>query len=303
MYLKVLVLFFLFNSYLGAECIGVVTAGGGKGFWTEVRKGAQSAARELGISVYVRGAVDEINTKGQLSIIDTVINQEGCIGLVLAPNSKKHLKIVSELKRKGIPTVYIDRDIQGERVSVIKTNNELAGKLAAQEMVRVLKGKGKVAVLRLNKSVSTTNIRENSFIKEAKKGGLEVVIDEYIGTRVGDARKNAYEILSIRDDITGIFTPNESTSMGVIKVLERLNQVGKIIHIGFDSSSFMIQSLKSEHIYGFIVQKPFMMGYEGVYAVYSVLQGNTVKKQLDTGVIFVHKNNIDKVNVRKFLGQ
>ncbi|MCP4326152.1 MAG: substrate-binding domain-containing protein [Psychromonas sp.] len=81
---------------------------------------------------------------------------------------------MKQLKQKGILTVYIDRDIGGERLSVLKTNNLSAGRLAGKEMVKALKGEGKVAVLRYRNSVSTTNEREKGFIEEVVKGGLKL---------------------------------------------------------------------------------------------------------------------------------
>lgn len=130
-----------------AQCIAVITAGGGQTFWRDVREGAVQAGKELEIKVYVRGAIDESNIQGQKHLINTLMRQ-GCQGLVLAPNAKERKKDVAQLKHQGIPTVtvYVDRDIGGDRISVIKTDNFAAGELAGREMVKALKGK--VAVFR-----------------------------------------------------------------------------------------------------------------------------------------------------------
>lgn len=44
-------MFFCFESFATAECVGVVTAGGGQGFWGDVIKGANHAGKELGIEI------------------------------------------------------------------------------------------------------------------------------------------------------------------------------------------------------------------------------------------------------------
>ena len=289
------------GTVVWAECIGVITAGGGKGFWGDVRKGALQAGKELGIAVYVKGAVDESNVKAQRLIIDYMI-EKGCRGIVIAPNSVERSKDVAQLKARGITTLYVDRDIGGERISVIKTDNTSAGELAGREMVKALKGKGRVAVLRFSKDVATTTSRANGFIKEAVKGGLEIVVDEYLGTMVGDARRKALKILKRAGNVDGIFTPNESTTMGTIDSLRSLNMAGKVIHIGFDSNEFMIKALKSNDIYGFVVQRPFEMGYQGVNTVYQALQGKNVKNKIDTGVIFVNRKNLTDPKIKEILG-
>ena len=290
--------FLFFGTIVEAECIGVVTAGGGKGFWGDVEKGARQAGKELGISVHVRGAVDESNVKAQRLLINYMI-EKGCRGIVLAPNTEERKKDVAQLKAQGITTVYIDRDIGGERISVIKTNNSLAGELAGREMVKALKGKGRVAVLRFSKDVTTTTSRANGFIKEAVKGGLEIVVDEYLGTMVGDARRKALKILKKAGNVDGVFTPNESTTMGTIDSLRALNMAGKVVHIGFDSSEFMINALKSNDMYGFVVQRPFEMGYQGVNTVYQAMQGKSVNNRIDTGVVFVNREHLTNTKIKK----
>lgn len=294
-------MFFCFGSHATAECIGVVTAGGGQGFWGDVIKGANQAGKELGIEIHARGAVDEANVEGQRYIIESTM-KFGCKGLVLAPNSKDRKKDVAKLKAQGIPTVFIDRDIGGDRISIIKTENFSAGEKAGIEMAKALGGKGKIALLRFNEDVVSTTAREKGFIKGATGGGLEIVVDQYIGTMVGEARSEAYRILKGSKKIDGIFTPNESTSLGVIKALERLNKAGKVVHIGFDAHKIMIESLKSKHIYGFIVQRPFQMGYQGVHTVYRAIRGKDIKQKVNTDVVFISRENINNTEIIKILG-
>lgn len=298
--MMVFALLFLSPPSIAAECIAVITAGGGQGYWQSVIKGANQAAKELNIKIYARGAIDEVNEGGQRRIIDSAI-QLGCTGLVLAPNSEQQKEVVRQLKAQGIPTVFIDRDIGGDRISVIKTANFAAGEKAAREMAKALYGKGKIALLRMDNQVVSTTARENGFAKAATAEGLEIVIDRYIGTRIGEARNNAYQILKESVNIDGIFTPNESTSIAVIKVLEQLNKSEKIIHIGFDAPKIMIAALRAERISGFIVQNPFQMGYLGVYTVHNALHGKAVNAEVNTDAIFISRENINHADIQEIL--
>ena len=284
-----------------ANCIGVVTAGGGAGFWQEVRQGAQQAAKDLNIQVIVRGPIDEANSKGQSSVIKSIIKW-GCKGLVLAPNSKDRKKDVKSLKEKGIPTVYIDRDVGGDRISVIKTQNYQAGILAGIQMSKALKGQGRVALLRMSEDVVTTTHRENGFINAAVGGGLEVIYEGYIGTTIGNARKNAIDILSTLEKLDGIFTPNESTTLSTIKALQKLPQHANALHIGFDTHNLIIESLLDKSMYGFIAQKPFLMGYQGVETVHQAMQGISTQRLINTDTTFVNIDNIQLPSIKILLG-
>lgn len=284
-----------------AECIGVVTAGGGIGFWTDVEKGAQKAGKELGVTVYTRGAVDETDVEGQRKALNFMIKR-GCRGLVLAPNSEERKADVARLKAQGIPTVYIDRDKGGDRICVIKTNNTLAGEVAGREMVKRLNGKGRIAVFRVNRNVTTTVERELGFIREAEKGGLEIVADCFIGNMVGKTRIEAEKILKKAIGINGVFTSNEATTLGTVKALESLKKAGKITHIGFDSNKIIIKSLQAGNLHGFVVQRPFEMGYTGVHTVYQAMQGKPVKEYIETDIVFVSNENIADSEIKDILG-
>jgi len=291
------------GNLVSAECIGLVPAGIG-GFWDDVVAGASQASKELDIQVYARAPYHEAEIEGQQKIINFMIQTKGCKGLVLAPNAKDRAKTVAHLKTQGIPTVYIDRDIGGDRVSVIKTNNKLAGERLGREMVKALKGKGKVAMLRLKKGVRTTDIRENAFIEVAISGGLEIIIDEYLGTEIGAARGRASQILKelTAEDIDGIVTPNDVTSVGVIMALKDLKKEETFTHIGFDAHPVMVESLKSNELYGLVAQQPFQMGYKGVHTVYKAMQGERVIEQIVTDYVFVNRDNINNTKTQAILG-
>jgi len=69
---------------------------------------------------------------------------------VLAPLDDIALRTpVTNAKQAGIPVVIIDSDFEGRRVYQFRRDrNYLGGKIAARRMIELLKGKGKVAVLR-----------------------------------------------------------------------------------------------------------------------------------------------------------
>lgn len=286
-----LVLLFWLVSPAFAQCIGVITAGGGQAYWQDVEQGAVKAAAELEIAIYTRGAADEINVQAQEALINWIVNI-GCRGLVLAPNSDSHRDTIARLKAEGIPTVFVDRDIGGERVSVIKTNNDKAGELAGREMIKALGGRGKVAVFRMDREVQTTTARENAFIRTIENAGMIVAVEAYIGTRVGNAREKAYELLITHPDIDGIFTPNESTSLGTMAAINQLGRDHQPVHIGFDASPMLTNAMESGNIQGLVVQSPFQMGYQGVHTVYRAMQGQPVEENYEVPVVFLVKADL-----------
>jgi ribose transport system substrate-binding protein len=285
------------------DCIGVVSAGGGYAFWRAVQAGAEQAGKELGTEIYFRGPADEADINAQAYIIDAIVKKQ-CKALVLAPNAPQRAQQVALLRSQGIPTVYIDRDPGGAVVAgVVATNNFKAGRLAGQEMGKALGAKGRVAVLRLKKGVISTSDRERGFIEGARQAGLTIVLDQYLGTGVGEARGHAFQILAgLGNKIDGIFTPNESTTVATLKVLQERQMAGKVVHIGFDSNDNLIDALKGGAIFGLVVQRPFEMGYQGVRIAQRQRLGEKIEsRNIDTGVAFATRANMQQPAIAKLL--
>ena len=63
----------------------------------------------------------------------------------------------------------------------------------------------------------------------------------------------------------------------------------------------MIAALRAGHLSGFVVQKPFSIGYLGVKTMVRHLRGEKVPDRIDTGSILVKKENLDQPDIRELL--
>ena len=207
------------------ECIALILSGNEhRHFWSQVVAGAEKAADELEVILYSRGIINDNDIWAQKIIFHHYVDDYGCKGIVIAPADAGLNEDVADSKRKGIYTVYIDRDTGGERIASIATDNQAAGVFAAKKMAEEIGENGKVVLFRLKKGVASTDAREEGFIQEAERMGLNIVSAPYIGTRTGDARGNAKRILNQINDIDGIFTPNDTTTIGTLLALEGIEK-------------------------------------------------------------------------------
>ena len=283
-----------------AECIGVITAGGGVDFWQHVENGAKQAGEDLKYPVVVRGPMNESDNKSQQLIIQQMVEM-GCNALVLAPNANEHIKQVEALSKTGIPVVFIDRDIGGPGISIISTDNFEAGLLAGKEMIRQLDESAKIAILRFSESLNTTAERERGFIAAIKASKLEITVDDYIGTELTVATLNAYNILSMHPEIEGLFTPNELTSLAALNMRKRIEAGEKITHIGFDSHPRLIEAVSTGEMEAIIIQNPFQIGYLGVEQAILAMNGQSATKVIKTPFLLVNMQNINSTNLRNIL--
>ena len=151
-------------------------------FWRTIHAGAVKAQRDLaakGVAVEIlwKGPLREDDREQQVQVVESFASQ-GVDGIVLAPLDEKALvRPVEEAKRLGVPTVIVDSALASDQiVSFVATDNVKGGEMAADELGRLLGGKGRVLLLRYQEGSASTTAREEGFLARLKAGwpGLEL---------------------------------------------------------------------------------------------------------------------------------
>lgn len=282
------------------DCIGVVPASA-QAYWGQVEAGARQAGVETGVDIYFRGPSREGSVAVQLQVIDMIV-ERGCRALVIAPSGPELIDKVSELKARGIPTFYIDRDVGGTDVqAVIATNNYRAGQLAGQHLARVLGGQGRIAMIRMSPPVASTSERQRGFIQAAQAAGLTIAFDQPLGADPEPTFAALREQLASLD---GLFTPNGSTSRATLAALLRLKAAGRLRHVGFDSGPLLLDALKAGQLDALVVQQPYAMGYQGVRLAQRALREQRPESQprlVELEAVLVTRDNLDRPEVKAVL--
>lgn len=291
--------------------IAVIPKGTTHEFWKSIHAGSLKAANELSaagteVEVIWKGPLREDDREQQIQVVEGFAAQ-GVSGIVLAPLDNRALvRPVADANRAGVPTVIIDSGLESDEfISFVATDNRQGGLLAADRMGQLLNGKGKVLVLRYAEGSASTTEREEGFISQIKQKfpDIELVAtDQYAGATRETAKRASENLLNrLGDDVQGIFTPNESSTAGMLSALQDINKAGKISFVGFDSSQIFIDAMNANQLHGIVVQNPFNMGYLGVRTMVESLQGKPVEKKIDTGVMLVTKENMESAEVKTLL--
>jgi ribose transport system substrate-binding protein len=279
-------------------------------FWQSIHAGAQKAATEAGVEIIWRGPLREDDRDSQVSEVEGFISR-GVSGIVLAPLDESALVApVSEAMRRKIPVVIIDSGLKGDDyVSFVATDNTKGGELAGERLAEVMQGTGKVILLRYAEGHDSTNRREQGFLDAiAKHSGIEVVsANQYGGADVEGYYKRAEAMLSNYKNpdgtlaIDGLFTPNESSTFAMMRVLQDNGWAGKVRFVGFDASENLVNGLRSGALDGLIVQDPVRMGYLGVKTMVAHLRGEPIERSIDTGVHVATPTNMDEPAMKELL--
>jgi len=290
--------------------IAMIPKGTTHEFWKSVHFGAMKAAKELDVEILWKGPLQENDRQGQINEVEAFINR-GVTGICLAPLDSKALqKYASASMAKKIPVVIFDSGLGGDDyVSYVATDNYKGGVLAGEHLVKILGGKGKIALLRYMEGSESTQQREQGFLDAVKKAqGIELLSDnQYAGATADTAIKASENLLaSLRGEngnllVDGIFCPNESSAIGMLRALQSARLAGKVKFVGFDTSEKIIAALKSCEMQGTVLQNPIKMGYLSIKTMVEHLRGGKVDKRVDTGVALGTSENMEDAEMKALL--
>lgn len=289
--------------------IAVIPKGTTHEFWKMGEAGAKKAGNELGIDIIWKGPQKESDRAGQIKVVENFITQ-GVDGIALAPLDDKALvRSVTEAKNAGIKVAVWDSGLDesaGDAViSSVMTNNFAAGQDCGKRLAMLMNGSGKVLMLRHAVNHDSTTKREEGFLDGIKKTapGIELLsIDQRGGVSIDEAMKVSESLLNqFSDQVDGVFTPNESTTQGMLRALDQAGLAGKFPFVGFDTNEALLQGLKDKKVSALAVQDPFQMGYTAVRNIFNSIQQKPFEANVDTGAVLLDLENIDTEEVQKII--
>ncbi len=294
-----------------ALTIAVIPKGTTHEFWKSIHAGAIQAAQELTaagdtVKIIWKGPLREDDREQQVQVVEGFISQ-GVQGIVIAPLDRSALvRPIEDAKRAGVPTVIIDSGLETDSiVSYVATDNLKGGLLAADHLGKLMGGKGNVLVLRLQEGSASTEQRERGFLERLKSAYPNIVVvssDQYAGPTRETAKRASENLLNrFGGNLQGIFTPNESSTIGMLLALQDMAKAGKVHFVGFDASQILIDAMKAKQVDALAVQDPMRMGYLGVKTMVAHLRHERVDRLIDTGVTLVTPENLEVPAVKAII--
>lgn len=261
--------------------------------WVTVDSGAKKAAEELGNVTYRWLAPDVKDDAKQIESINNAV-ASGADAILLAANGPTAVTAaLREAAAEGVKIIYVDSPADFPAEQTLATDNEAAGKTAGLELKKALESKGitagKIGIVNVNAATASTGLRERGF-RAAFEGTDFQILETQYGE--GDAAKSKDIAANyITQGVVGIFGANEGSTVGTGNAIKEAG--GNVIGVGFDKSNTILQLIKEGHLLATMAQNPDVMGYEGMKAAVSVLEGKTLDADyVDTGVSVLTKDKI-----------
>ncbi|QTO01444.1 ABC transporter substrate-binding protein [Aggregatibacter sp. 2125159857] len=296
------------SSFAKTNEIAVIVKTENANFWQNVKKGAEAAGKDLGneYKVTFQGPQAETAIDEEVNMVNNAINR-GVSGIVLAASDPEALiPPVKKAFENGIPVVIIDSGINSDGKyyqSFLATDNRAAGKLAAEKLLaKHGMKKGKVAVMSYTPGAASAIERTGGFMDEVKKQqDIKLMEPLYSQSDMVTALNQTIDVLTSNPDLTAIFGANEPTAVGMARAIKERGFAGKLVAVGFYGNQDLQNFVRDGTLEGIVVQSSYQMGYKGVNTINKIIKGEKVDKFIDTGVVFVTKDNIDSEEAKAVL--
>ena len=217
--------------------------------------------------------------------------------IVLCPcDSQAVGATIEKANRAGIPVFTADiakLSEGGEVVCHVATDNFGGGEAAAEAVIEMLQGRGKVVVLN-HPRIESAILREKGFMERIKQAPEIQVVDVLFG---GGERKASFDstkdVLQTYPDLNGIFCINDPSALGAARAIKELGKEKQIQIVGFDAQTEARAAVKKGTLYATIVQYPERIGRTTADAIHNHLIGKEVEPEILIPVTIYRKSDAD----------
>jgi len=266
-------------------------------FWIRMTESVEKTAKENDITLRIVAPPSESDVMQQMNMIEDLTQQKVDLIAVGPTDPQGLIPTFQKTIDQGIPVVIMETQtpLPGvDSISVIGSDNTVAGRMVGQEAVRLLNGKGNVVLIEGIPGNNTGEERKAGFLEIIKANpGLKLVAAQTANWERALAMNVMENILQSNPNVDFVFACSDEMALGSAMALEA---VGKHIPVfGVDGNKEAVVAVKEGRLAGTIAQSPEKMGELLVTQVAVPLsQGKPVKPVLTTNFEMIDKSNCDQ---------
>lgn len=278
------------------------TEDGTNDFWTSLISGTRMAAKEYNVDLKILAPNKEQDVERQTELLEQAI-EEKPDAILFTPSSYSVFNdLLEQAKKQKIPVVYIDSYAEADTQALtVATDNLEAGRKLGKFAKGIVEEGDQVAIVGHVKDASTAIEREQGFregMGELEENIVDVVFCDSLFDKAYELTMDLMEKYPNLRMIAGL---NEYSSVGAARAVKAAGAEGRIKVVGIDSSLEAVEMMEQGVFQGFVVQKPFKMGYVGVRETVRMLKGEKTKRNINSGSELVTPDNIYTSEIEKLV--
>jgi ribose transport system substrate-binding protein len=281
------------SSNSGGKTIGFANSTLNNPYFVAMQSGVKQEAQKDGLKVVYDNANNDAPT--QLNQVEDLIQQHVSVILLNPVDSQSLSSAVKAANKANIPVITLDRSVNGGKVATfIASDSVLAGKQAADQLIKALGGKGNVVELQGTIGASSEIDRENGFDKEiATAPGIKIVAKQSANFDRSTAMNVMQNILQANPNVSGVFAQNDEMALGALQAIQQSGKKGIAI-VGIDGEQEAINNVNNGKMYADIAQQPAQEGVLGVDNALKIINGQTIPKTINSPLQLITKGSTFK---------
>ena len=272
--------------------------------------GMKRIAEELKVQVRVAGPTD-FDIPGFIAAVEQVCAQKPAGVSVVGGWDPSLTEAVNKCVEMGVPTVVDDGDLPAsKRLAYIGTNWTGIGEAQAKKMMEILPGGGKLAMMSI---INADNMREavkgfTAYIEANGVGKYKIVANEDDNGDSSVAAQKTSALLAAHPDLAGVAGFDSESGAGIVRSLQEAGKKpGEVKVTAMEQTPDFFKTVKEGWVDGIVVQNRELFIYYAVKMLYDFnhnglrtsglagYDGVPIPPTLDTGVLLVTNDNVDKV--------
>jgi len=262
-------------------------------FFIDMQRGAEEAARRLGVELIVQAPEREIDVEKQMQIIENLI-QTGVDALCIAPSSSRGIvPALGKANAARIPIVVVDDEVDQVAAaqagvhteSYVGSDNVEGGRLAGQYLVQASGGKATLAILEGIPGHETGDSRLRGF-REAigRAPGIKIVGSQTANWERDQGFTVFQNMLQAHPEIDSLFACNDMMALGAVEAIAAARRAGRVRVIGFDAVDDAKKAIAAGTMAASIAQFPSEMGRLAVETAVKLIRGEKVPADQRTSI-------------------
>lgn len=268
-------------------------------WFDEVHKGARAQAevlsRELGVEIVVDYMPPSIADVVEQNAMLEKAARSRPSGIAVDPvDAVGHMTAINRIRDQGIPMVLFDSPSPDASMTSIGNNFAQQGIIAAERLVKLLGGAGKVALMQGYPTAPNHKERYEAQMAVLRKHPRITVVDG--GTDNDDietARQQASTVLEAHPDLSGYLCCDASGSIGIATAIKKAGRAGKVKVVSMDGIKLILDAIKEGVIESSSATIPKMQGSMSVLMLWQASLGVKMPQAVDTGIDLITQDNVD----------
>ncbi len=273
----------------GSKKVALVLGVKGSPFYSAMACGAQAEAKRLGLDLTV-SAGDQFSADSQVPVVNAVTASKPAVAAVVPTDASALVQPLMALTSTGTRLVTVDQVLADPKLvkSRIITDNEKGGALAADEMSKLLGGRGKVLVITQPPGSSAQDDRTKGFEEQLKKHpGIGYLGAQYQSDDPQKAAQIVTSTLSAHPDLAGVFSTNDQGAIGALTGLKQAGATKKVKLVAYDAASAEVAALKNGTLAALIAQNPVQEGQAAMRTARKLIEGESVEATQLTELVVI----------------